>query len=185
MMNTGITLGNQPADIRWGSLVLLGIVAVIFGLLILLFPGISAVVLVEIIGIFIVLLSFAVIMISAVASGGWKGSMLVAVLGVVGFFFGVATILSPVVMGQVIFSIIGVVLFIAGLLTLVLAIAEKYILHRGLFAIQGIASVILGLLIVILPVVGTAIAVGIIGLYFVFWGILSMVLGYSFRAMGA
>ena len=184
-MNTELNSPHQSAGIRWGSLVLLGIVAVIFGLLIVLFPGISALILVEIIGIFIVLLSFAAIMFSAIASGEGKGSLLIAILGVIGFFFGIATILSPVLMGEVIFAFIGIVLFIVGVINLVFAVSEKYMLHRGLFALQGIISVILGLAIMILPLIGGVIALVIIAAYFVFWGIVSIILGYSIRSLAA
>jgi uncharacterized membrane protein HdeD (DUF308 family) len=56
-------------------------------------------------------------------------------------------------------------------------------LHRGLFALQGIISVILGLAIVILPFIGGVIALVIIAAYFVFWGIVSIILGYSIRSL--
>ena len=91
---------GQGADLRWGSFVLLGLLAIVFGLLIAMFPGISTTVLIELIGIFIIILSFGVIMMSAVAPGGLKGSVLLAILGVIGFFFGIATILFTVRDGQ-------------------------------------------------------------------------------------
>ena len=76
----------QVTDVKWGALVLLGLLAVVFGLLIVLFPGISATVLIELIGIFVIVLSFGVLMIAAVSPGGWKGSVLLAILGIIGFF---------------------------------------------------------------------------------------------------
>jgi uncharacterized membrane protein HdeD (DUF308 family) len=171
----------QVTDVKWGALVLLGLLAVVFGFLIVLFPTISATVLIELIGIFIIVLSFGAFMVAAVSPGGWKSSALLAVLGIIGFFFGIGTILSPVVMGQVIFIIVGIALFIAGLLSIILATTEKHMTHRGIFALQGIISLICGLLIIILPVFGAVLALIFIGAYFVFWGILSIILGYSIR----
>ncbi len=173
----------QVTDVKWGALVLLGLLAVVFGLLIVLFPAISATVLIELIGIFIIVLSFAVLMIAAVSPGGWKASMLLAILGIIGFFFGIVTILSPVVMGTVIFTLVGIALFVAGLFGIIFAITEKYMTHRGIYALQGIISLVCGLLIIILPIVGAALALVFIGAYFVFWGILSIILGYSIRCM--
>jgi uncharacterized membrane protein HdeD (DUF308 family) len=170
-------------DVKWGALVLLGLLAVVFGFLIVLFPGISATVLIELIGIFIIVLSFGALMIAAVSPGGWKASILLAILGIIGFFFGIGTILSPMVMGKVIFTLVGIALFVAGLLGLILATTEKYMTHRGIFALQGIISLVCGLLIIILPIVGAALALVFIGAYFVFWGILSIILGYSIRSM--
>jgi len=173
----------QVTDVKWGALVLIGLLAVVFGLLIVLFPGISATVLIELIGIFVIVLSFGVLMIAAVSPGGWKGSVLLAILGIIGFFFGIATILSPLVMGKVIFTLVGIALFVAGLLGIILAATEKHMTHRGIYALQGIISLICGLLIIILPIVGAALALVFIGAYFVFWGILSIILGYSVRCM--
>jgi len=109
--------------------------------------------------------------------------VLLAILGIIGFFFGIATILSPLVMGKVIFTLVGIALFVAGLLGIILAATEKHMTHRGIYALQGIISLICGLLIIILPIVGAALALVFIGAYFVFWGILSIILGYSVRCM--
>jgi len=181
-MSNDVTMEGQVTDIRWGSFVLLGLMAIVFGLVIAMFPALSATVLIELIGIFIILVSFAVIMLSAVAPGGLKGSILLAVLGIIGFFFGIATILSPHVMGKVIFILAGIALFIGGLIGLILAISEKNMTHRGLFALQAILSLILGIIIIVGPVIGVALAVIFIGVYFVVWGILSVIMGALIRA---
>jgi len=173
---------GQTTDLRWGSFVLLGLLAMVFGLVIAMFPGMTTAVLVELIGIFIIIVSFGVIMMSAVAPGGLKGSILLAILGIIGFFFGIATILSPFVMGRVIFILAGIALFIGGLLGIILAVSEKQMAHRGLFALQGILSIILGVLIIAGPVIGAALLVILLGTYFVVWGILSVIMGALIRS---
>jgi uncharacterized membrane protein HdeD (DUF308 family) len=172
---------GQVTDLRWGSFVLLGLLAIVFGIVIALFPQVTTAVMVELIGIFILIISFGVILMSAVAPGGLKGSILLAILGIIGFFFGLATILSPYVMGRVIFILAGIGLFIGGLLGLVLAVSEKEMAHRGLFALQGLLSLIVGILIIASPLIGAALLVIIIGAYFVFWGILSVIMGARIR----
>lgn len=172
---------GQGNDLRWGSFILLGLLSMVFGLVIVMFPGMTTTVLIELIGIFLVIVSFGVIMMSAVAPGGLKGSILLAILGIIGFFFGIATILSPYVMGKVIFILAGIALFIGGLLGLILAISEKQMTHRGLFALQGILSIILGILIIAGPVIGASLLVILIGTYFVVWGILSVIMGAVIR----
>jgi uncharacterized membrane protein HdeD (DUF308 family) len=178
----GSDIEGQTTDLRWGSFVLLGLLAMVFGLVIAMFPGMTTAVLVELIGIFIIIVSFGVIMMSAVAPGGLKGSILLAILGIIGFFFGIATILSPYVMGRVIFILAGIALFIGGLLGIILAVSEKQMTHRGLFALQGILSIILGILIIAGPVIGAALLVILLGTYFVVWGILSVIMGALIRS---
>lgn len=180
MAETDVMEG-QTKDLRWGSFVLLGFLAILFGIVIALFPGMTTTVLIELIGIFIIIVSFGVIMMSAVAPGGLKGSILLAILGIIGFFFGIATILSPYVMGRVIFILAGIALFIGGIIGIVLAISEKEMTHRGIFALQAILSLIMGLLIMAGPVIGAALLVIILGVYFVFWGILSVIQGMAIR----
>jgi uncharacterized membrane protein HdeD (DUF308 family) len=147
-----------------------------------LFPQVTTLIMVELIGIFLVIVSFSVIMLSAVAPGGLKGSILLAILGIIGFFFGLATILSPYVMGTVIFFLAGIALFIGGIIGLCLAIAEKEMTHRGLFALQGILSIILGCLIIAGPIIGAALLVLLLGAYFVIWGIISVIMGAVVRS---
>ena len=181
-MANDVVMEGQVNDLRWGSFVLLGLVAMVFGLVIAMFPQLTATVLIELIGIFVILLSFGVIMMSAVSPGGLKGSILLAILGIIGFFFGIATILSPYVMGRVIFILVGIALFIGGLIGLILAISEKNMTHRGLFALQAILSLILGIIIIVGPIIGVALAVIFIGVYFVVWGILSVIMGAMIRS---
>jgi uncharacterized membrane protein HdeD (DUF308 family) len=173
------------AGVKWGSLVLLGVLAVIFGLLVVLFPTISATVLVELIGILIILVSFAALMLSALSPGGWKASLLLAILAIIGFFFGIATIIHPIIMGEVIFLIAGIALFLGGLIGLVLAAGESHMTHRGLFALQGILSIIIGLLLCVLPLLGVALMVLWVGVILVVYGILGIALGYCIRSLPA
>jgi uncharacterized membrane protein HdeD (DUF308 family) len=172
---------GQVTDLKWGSFILLGLLAMVFGILIAAFPQATTTLLIELIGIFIIILSFGAIMRSAVAPGGLKGSILLAIVGVIGFFFGIATILSPFVMGKVIFILAGIALLIGGILGLILAISEKDMTHRGLFAIQAILSLILGILIMAGPVIGAALLVIIIAAYFVIWGIISVIMGVMIK----
>jgi hypothetical protein len=164
--------------IKWGSLILLGLLSVIFGLLVVFFPTISATVLVELIGIVIIVFSFTALVLSALPPGGRNTSLFLAMLSVIGFFFGIATVIQPIVMGMVIFYIAGIALFIGGLISLVLAIGEKEMVHRGLFALQGILAIIIGLLISIFPAFGVALMVIYVGATLVIYGIIGIAIGY-------
>jgi len=176
---------ENVTGVKWVSIVLLGVLSVIFGLLVILFPKISATVLVELIGILILLVSFAALMLSALSPGGWKSSLLLALLAIIGFFFGIATIIHPIVMGEVIFIIAGIALFLGGIIGLVLAVGESHMAHRGLFALQGILSIIIGLLICVLPIFGVILMVLWVGVILVVYGIVGIALGYCIRALPA
>ena len=114
-MATNVIPVENVTGFKWGSLVLLGVLSVIFGLLVILFPTISATVLVELLGILILVLSFAAVMLSHSHRAGGRIRCFFAVLGIIGFFFGIATIIHPIVMGLVIFFVAGIALFLGGL----------------------------------------------------------------------
>jgi len=182
-MATNVVSDIPVTGVRWGSLVLLGALSVIFGLLIVLFPKISAAVLVELIGILILLLSFAALVFSALSPGGWKESVLLALLAIIGFIFGLATIVHPIIMGEVIFMVAGIALFLGGLIGLVFAAGEPRMVHRGLFALQGILAIIIGLMISVLPILGVVLLVVWVGGLLVLYGIAGITLGYLIRTM--
>jgi len=71
-MATDVVPVVDVTGVKWGAVVLLGALAVIFGLLVVLFPTVSATVLIELIGILIILVSFAALMLAALSPGGWK-----------------------------------------------------------------------------------------------------------------
>ena len=184
-MAADVVTVENVASVKWGALVLLGLLAVIFGLLVVLFPTVSATVLIELIGILIILLSFSALVLSALSPGGWKASVLLAILAIVGFFVGIVTIIHPYVMGQVISVFAGIALFLGGLIGLVLAVGEKTMMHRGLFALQGILAIILGLMICVLPLLGIALMVIWVGVILVVYGIIGIALGYCIRSLDA
>ncbi|HVN65008.1 MAG TPA: DUF308 domain-containing protein [Methanomicrobiales archaeon] len=159
------------------SLLLLGLLAVVFGFLIVLFPGLSSTVIIELIGIFIITLSFGVVLMSAVAPGGYRGSILLIILGVIGFFFGIATVISPYTMADIIFILAGIALFIGGLLGIAFALPEKHMPHKGMFALQGVLTIILGVILIIAPMVGIALLVILLAAYFIVWGLIAVIAG--------
>jgi uncharacterized membrane protein HdeD (DUF308 family) len=179
-MTNGVSI-RQVSDLNWWAFILLGALAIIFGLLIAVYPKVTTVLLIELIGIFIILLSFGAILRSTVAPGGMKGSILLVLLGIFGFFFGILTILSPTVMGRVIFGLAGLGMFVAGMIGIILAISEKDMSGRGMFALQAVLSLILGVLIMAGPVIGAALLVIIVAAFFVMWGIIGIIMGISIK----
>jgi len=55
----------------------------VFGLLIAFFPQVTTLIMIELIGIFLIVVSFGAIMLSATAPGGLKGSILLAIIGII------------------------------------------------------------------------------------------------------
>ena len=152
-MATNVIPVENITGFKWGSLVLLGVLSLIFGLLVVLFPAISAAVLVELLGILILLLSFAARHALCILIGAaGKIHCFLAVLGIIGFFFGIATIIHPIIMGLVIFFDRWDCPFPGrSYRALCSAVGETHRTHRGLFALQGILAIIIGLFICVRP----------------------------------
>ena len=95
-----VATGTQVYRRYWWMLVIRGVIAVLFGLAAILWPGRTALVLVYLFGAFALLNGIAAVVVSlqerAVAPRWW----VLLIEGIVGILIGILTFLSPVVTGS-------------------------------------------------------------------------------------
>ncbi|HUU75344.1 MAG TPA: DUF308 domain-containing protein [Methanoregulaceae archaeon] len=169
-------------DVKWGSFVFLGLLSLIFGILIMLFPNISATVLVILFSLLIILLSFMAIIMALMTPAGETRSSLLLIAGVLGFLVGVAGIIYPIVFGAILVEIIAIVLFVIGLLNIAFAVSEKTFPHRWMLTLAGILAIIFGVLFMIYPLIGALVLFGfLVGAFFVIYGIIIIAVGVALR----
>jgi uncharacterized membrane protein HdeD (DUF308 family) len=173
---------ESVCDVKWGTLVLLGLLSLIFGIVIFFYPGITMAVLVMLFGVLMIVLAFLALII-ALMSPGTSGRPTLLLLGAIfGFIVGVGAILAPQFFGAILALIIAVVLFVIGLVNIIIALSEKTFPHRWLLFIMGLLSVIFAILIMGYPLIGAVVLFGyLIGMYFVIYGILSIIAGFALR----
>jgi uncharacterized membrane protein HdeD (DUF308 family) len=173
---------ERICDVKWGTLALIGFLSLIFGIIILFYPGITEEIIVMLFGVLVIILAVLALITALLSTGGRSTLLLLG--AIIGFIVGVGALLSPVIFGAFLVIIIGIVLFVIGLVDMAIAIGEKEYPHRWLLFILGILSIIVAILLWAEPVIGAIVVFGVlVGIYFVVYGILAIIAGFALRSV--
>ena len=169
----------------WWSLLLRGIVAIAFGLLTWLKPGISLTALVLVFGVYA--LTDGVLALAAAFSGrrteeDWWVIMLIGALGV---GVGILTLTHPGATALALLFYIAIWAIGKGVLEIVAAIhLRREIQNEWLLILGGVASVGFGALLLARPGAGALAVLGLIGLYALVIGAVLVVFAFKARKFG-
>jgi uncharacterized membrane protein HdeD (DUF308 family) len=167
---------------NWWVLLLRGVVAILFGVMALLLPGITLLVLVVLYGAYAavdgVLALVAAFRGGENVSRGW-----LVFVGVAGLAAAAATLFYPGITALVLVIFIGAWSIARGIGEIVLAVRlRKEIEHEWLLALGGVASVLFGAVLVIAPGAGALALVWLIGSFSIALGVLLVVLSFRLRS---
>ena len=165
---------------NWWASALRGLVAVLFGLLTFLLPGITLATLVLLFGAYALADGiFNVIAFFKVASHQWA----LLIEGVIGVIAGVLTFAWPAITALVLLYLIAFWAIFTGVLEIVAAVRlRKAISNEWLLLLMGVLSLLFGLFILFVPGAGALAIVLWIGAYALVFGIFLM--AFAFRLRG-
>lgn len=168
-----------PADRGWGALIILGVISLIFGFLMMLFPETTAIAVVTLIGVLVIILGIIMLISSLLMPAGATRSTLLLLGGIIGILIGVGVIVYPIIAGSIMTEVIGAVIIIIGMMQILFGLVYEGDPRRALYFISGIVSIIFALLIIFYPWVGGMIIFGfLVGLYFIILGLSIIAAGY-------
>lgn len=171
---------------NWWLLALRGAIGILFGIGALLWPGATLAALVIIFGAYVLVDGiFAV-----VAGFGMRRQLslwwVVVLEGLAGIILGVLTFRSPDTTAFVLLSFIAAWSIITGIFEIATAVRiRKLIENEWLMILSGVVSIIFGALLVAQPGAGALSIVWLIGLYALFFGLLTLILSFRLRGMQA
>jgi uncharacterized membrane protein HdeD (DUF308 family) len=166
----------------WWDVLLRGVIAIIFGLLVFFMPGLTVALFVFLFGAFaiadgILLLLQAV----TVKDGRWWVRLL---QGIVAIAAGIAVFIWPGISALALLYVIAFYLIFTGILQAVAAIElRKVIKDEWLYVISGILAVIVGVILVIRPLTGAIALAQTIGIFAIAYGIFLCVLALELRGL--
>jgi uncharacterized membrane protein HdeD (DUF308 family) len=165
---------------NWWALALRGLVAVLFGLLTFILPGITLVTLVLLFGAYALVDGFFnVIAFFRVASHHWA----FLIEGVIGIIAGILTFVWPAITAVVLLYLIAFWAIFTGIFEIIAGIRlRKAITNEWLVLVMGVLSVLFGALILFAPVVGALAIVLWIGAYALVFGIVLLALAFRLRS---
>ncbi len=167
---------------NWWLVLLSGLIAVLFGLIAFVYPGMSLAILLAVFGVYAVVgglfVSIAAIRHRTEDSQWW----LLLLVGLVAIAAGVITFFYPNLTALALLYIIAAWAIVTGILEIVAAIGlRREIDGEWLLLLAGIASVLFGVLAIIYPSAGVLGILWLLGIYALIYGVLQIVLAFRVR----
>ena len=160
-----------------------GVVAVLFGILAIAWPGITVLALALLFGAYTLLDG-----ITSIVMGIGQGTdrVYLITLGVLGVIAGVIALVWPQITVIVLLVIIAVWAIFAGVVQIAAAIRlRKVIRNEWFLALSGTIALVLGLLLIVQPAEGAIALVVAIATFAIVWGLTLVVLGFRLRALAS
>jgi uncharacterized membrane protein HdeD (DUF308 family) len=171
-------------SLNWTALAVRGVVAIVFGIVAFLLPGLT-------IGALILLFAAYAIVdgVSHIVTGirqreGNRPDWLMVAIGVVGIAAGLIAAILPGITALVLLSLIGAWAIVIGVFEIVAAYRlRKEISGEWLLALRGIVSVIFGIYVWVFPGDGAIALIWVVALYAIVSGVTLLMLAFRMRSL--
>lgn len=169
---------------NWGWVVLRGVVAVLFGVMAVAWPGITLAAFIIFWGAYALADGiFALVAAWQVRDEGRPFWALI-VVGLLGIAAGVVTFMWPGMTALALLMVIAAWAFVMGIFQIVAAIRlRKVIEGEWLLGLSGVVSVLFGVLMVMNPGAGALAMLAVIAGYAIVFGVLLIVLGFRLKSL--
>jgi len=169
----------------WWAILFRGVVAVLFGIVVLLRPDVSLVVLVLMFGAFALVDGIAT---GITAIGGRKENdrwWLMLLGGLAGIAVGILTFRNPAVTALVLLYYIAFWVIVTGVVECMAAIRLRREIDGEVWlAVAGVVSVLFGVLLLVRPAIGMLSVLWMLGIYSIVIGVVHIALAFKVRQLG-
>jgi uncharacterized membrane protein HdeD (DUF308 family) len=168
--------------LNWWLVALRGLIAVVFGVLALMWPGATLLTLVWLFGAFAMVNGILSFILAAKTPKGYPkvGSLILA--GLLGVLAGLLAFVMPGITALGLLILIAAWAIATGIMELVAAMRlRKIITNEWLLILAGIASVAFGVILLFQPAAGALALIWLIGAWAIVFGILLMILAFRMR----
>ena len=167
-----------------GSFIVRGVVAVILGILAILFPGPTLAGLLGVFAAYAIVDGIFAIYGGAMARGNTTMSIWIILGGIAAIALGVLTLFSPETTALVLVLWIGILSITRGISEVAAAITFRQVIRNAaFFALSGLVSIVFGIFLVVAPGAGALSLLWIIGYYALFTGVMYLAVGFRMRGM--
>ncbi|HVN65495.1 MAG TPA: DUF308 domain-containing protein [Methanomicrobiales archaeon] len=174
------TVGADTSHVKWSSFVLVGILAIIVGILVLLWPDYAVVIATILFGILLIIASVQALVLGFATPIRPVGLIL---MGFLGLILGVIAILFPWNTAVAATLVIALLMMFFGFIEIAIAIFHpEFTSHRVMLCLTGALSVILGGIYLFLPRLGAMVIVAVyLGFFSILYGILGIYIGFQVK----
>ena len=175
--------GASATAQSWWVLALRGLVAILFGLAALFWPGLILAALIVFFGLYALVDGILAIIAAFRSSGQGMRRLLLLIEGVIGILFGLLALFWPGLTALALLYIIAFWVILSGIARIVMAIMlRQEIENEWSIALSGVLSVILGIVLLFLPGAGLVAYTWLLGILALAVGI--ALIYYAFRVRG-
>jgi len=172
----------QVSHRYWWTLGIRGLLAVLFGLAALRWPGLTLVVLVSLFGAYALVEGGMAVVVSFQGRRNSRLWWILLVEGLVGIAIGVLTFLSLAITALALLYLIASWAIVTGILEIAAAFSGWLpAAHEWTLALAGMLSILLGVFLAVHPVAGLLSLVWLIGTYALIFGVLLIIRAFQFR----
>ena len=169
---------------NWWMFAVRGVVAVIFGLLALIWPGQTLQALVLVFGAYALVDGIFAVIAGISARGHFDRWWAMLLEGLVGVVIGLLTFFWPNITALVLLYFIAAWALITGIFEIVAAIQlRRLITGEWMLILGGLLSIIFGILLFVFPGAGTVSLVWMIGIYAIVFGISEIIFAFRLRGL--
>jgi uncharacterized membrane protein HdeD (DUF308 family) len=166
----------------WWVLVVRGVAALAFGVLALLWPGVTLLLLVALFAAYALISGIAAVAGAIRARATERRWWVVLLLGLVSVAAGLLAVFMPAITALALVLLMGANALVSGVLEIVLAVRMRRMLRgEWLLGLAGLLSVVFGVLVLLFPGPGALALVWLIAVWAIAIGILLIAAGFSLR----
>ena len=184
-MNEHLTEFRDLFSRNWWTLALRGLVAILFGIVAFVWPGMTLLTLVFLFGAYALADGVFALINAYRAPRGYPRFGRLIFHGLISLAAGIAAFVVPGITALALLVLIGVWAIVTGILEITAAVElRKVIAHEWLMALGGVLSVLFGIAILVQPAAGALALLWWIGGFAVLFGIVLMTLAFRVRRWG-
>jgi uncharacterized membrane protein HdeD (DUF308 family) len=189
-MTTGMR--EDPADLmarvgrHWGWVLAFGIITAALGILALVWPGRTLIVVAVLFGIQLIVMGIFRF-VSAFASDDLTGGtrVLLALLGVLSLIIGLYAVRHIFVTLLALALLLGIFWIISGAVELFMALSHREMRHRGWNAVMGGISVLAGIVLLVYPSISLLVLAVLVSIWLLIFGAMQISLAVQIRSLAA
>lgn len=164
---------HEPHPIRWKSIILLGLVALLAGLFLVFLPAFTVDLFATFAGIAVIILAAIVMVESLFIDHEGVSHWGVLALGILGVLFGILIIVAPALLVIATGIALGLFLIAFGIIEVIVAfLLLDEMMVRIMIGVMGLFAMVLGILVTFRPVTGVETVALLTGLYLVVFGMM-------------
>jgi len=171
---------------NWWAVLIRGIAALIFGVLVFLWPGVAGFVLVILFGAYAFVDGIFALVSAIRAAEAHERWIAFAIEGVIGLIIAAITLFHPIITALALYFTIAIWAVLTGILEIVAAVQlRKMMPNEWMLILGGVLSIAFGVLLFIYPLVGILTVIYLIAFYAVLFGILLIAFSLRLKAHAA